>query len=93
MKLNKEVRQYNAYFRTVSLHKRKSCPTCKEKLSGEEEVWSWGEYQDGRWYTVGYFCQCCYHDMVQSRLLNCGYEVYLVGYRGQPLPRWLTLRR
>ncbi len=85
-----KAKHYNAYFRTVSLHRRKSCPTCSEKLSGDE-IWSWGEYQGGKWYTVGYFCQCCYRSIVQHRLLKCGYEVLLIGYQGQPLPMWLTL--
>ena len=85
------MRTMHAYFRTVSLGNRRSCPTCKMKLGFDEEIWSWGDYQTGMWHTVAYFCQGCYRLTVQQRLLNSGYKVFLKGYRDAPLPKWITL--
>ena len=90
-----KVREHNEYFRTVSLGKRKTCPSCKAKLALGESIWSWGEYVRAKWRTVDYFCKECFNSAVRSRLLNhakdCGCKVNLVGYGGTKLPPWLTL--
>ena len=93
-----KVREHNEYFRTVSLSKRKSCQNCGEKLPPNEQIWSWGEYQNGKWYTVQYFCINCwdkgYHNP-KERLIEhrrpCGCIFNLKGKSGRNLPHWLTL--
>lgn len=85
---------HNEYFRTVLLGNRKSCPTCKLKLHSGEKIWSWGEYQRGKWYTVEHFCSQCFYE-VKARLLyhsnQCRCSYNLQGYSGEKLPVWLTL--
>lgn len=85
---------HNVYFRTVSLGNRKSCPSCKVKLPVGEKLWSWGEYQRGKWYTVQHFCSQCFAE-VRARLkghaFQCRCSFNLVGYCGEQLPVWLTL--
>lgn len=100
-------RLHREWFRTV-MGKRKSCPSCKEKLAPGESIWSWGEYTNGKWRTIEHFCKNDWEDKengfdpshkhlgIKSRLLahakDCGCEFELVGYRGEKLPEWLTLR-
>lgn len=90
-----EQRSPNEYFRTVSLGNRKSCPTCKEKLGPMESIWSWGEYQYGKWRTVDHFCKKCFassvHDRLAGHIDSCGCEVNLVGKSGTKLPDWLAI--
>lgn len=63
-----KVRSHNEWFRVVSLGNRKSCPTCHDKLTDGESVWSWGEYHNARWYTVKHFCSQCFVAEVLSLL-------------------------
>ena len=93
-----KVREHSEYFRPVSCGKRKSCPNCGEKLLPGENIWSWGEYNHVRWYTVQYFCKSCFdtpYKGVKQKLLDhsapCGCTFNLVGYRREKLPDWLTL--
>lgn len=97
MPRTKAVREHNEYFRTVLMSNRKSCPNCHEKLHGGS-IWSWGEYQNARWYAVQYFCEQCWDKGSQNpkeRLIAhrgpCGCAFNLVGYHGEKLPGWLTL--
>lgn len=89
-----KVKVHNEYFRTVSLSKRKSCPSCHAKLLPAEQIWSWGNYVSARWYTVQYFCKQCW-DECQQRLIAhaqpCGCTFQLIAYHGDKLPAWLTL--
>ena len=91
-------RVHSEYFRTVSLGKRKSCPSCGEKLLPSESIWSWGEYFRGTWGTVDYFCKQCFDlpyrgvkQRLQAHSDPCGCIFELRGYRGEKLPQWLTL--
>jgi hypothetical protein len=85
---------HHEYFRTVSLGGRKSCPCCKAKLSESEQIWSWGEYQRGKWYTVQHFCRACWVEVenrLQAHAFQCRCSFRLVGYGGEHLPVWLSL--
>jgi hypothetical protein len=85
---------HNEYFRTVALGGRKSCPSCHSRLERGEQVWSWGEYQRAKWYTVQHFCKQCWME-VENKLsvhaFQCRCTFQLVGYRGERLPDWLCL--
>lgn len=83
MKRKAKQRVHNEYFRTVSLGNRKTCPTCKAKLTRslvqpettgpyyqQESIWSWGNYVNARWHTVDYFCRQCFATTVAARLLE-----------------------
>lgn len=88
-------RTHNEWFRTVSLGKRKSCPSCKQKLDKGESIWSWGNYISGKWHTVLHFCKECYGEKCKQELFShrteCGCDFELVGYSGETLPEWLNL--
>lgn len=86
---------HHEWFRPISATK---CPHCKAGTkSNPANVWSWGEYQYGKWRTVHHFCEACFHTSVQAPLLThvkqCGYTITLVGYGGLKLPDWLTLNK
>lgn len=88
------ARQHNEWFRKVS---KPVCPCgASVKRHGIESVWSWGEYICGKWRTVDHFCERCFHTSVFVRVsghtVTCGCMVHLIGYRGEVLPSWLTLK-
>ncbi len=85
-------RIHREWFRPVSLGNRKSCPDCHAKLHNDC-IWSWGEYVNGKWRTIQYFCRGCFPS-IQERLLwhgeGCGCIFELVGYHCL-LPLWISL--
>lgn len=89
---SRKQKTYNAWFRTVSLGNRKSCPECKCKLPPGESIWTWGDYYRVKWHNVTHFCRQCFATKVFSRLYHhlqwfrCGLVV--CAYR-EPLPDWL----
>lgn len=89
-----KTRQHNEWFRQISLSNRKSCPTCRQKLTSGESLWSWGEYVHGKWRTVKHFCYKCFHDEVATLLVShttgCGCEVNLI-CREVSKPEWMRL--
>lgn len=90
----KRQRTHNEYFRSVQAGGRKSCPSCKAKLSFGELIWSWGEYVVGKWRTVTHFCHGCWPEhqaKLTAHRAECGCNFVLVGYQGEQLPTWLTL--
>jgi hypothetical protein len=85
---------HNEYFRSVRLGGRRSCPCCHSKLRSGEQIWSWGEYVRGKWYTVQHFCQQCWGEVenrLQGHAFQCRCSFQLVGYGGEQLPAWLSL--
>lgn len=87
------VKQRKEYFRSVSLGRRKSCPSCHRELDRGESIWSWGEYVHGKWYNITKLCKHCWKERWRDALLvaYANYEIHLHGYRGEELPEWLTL--
>ncbi len=76
-------RVHNEYFRCISL---KHCPICNAR---NVQVWSWGEYVNGKWRTVSHFCNECIQQVIEPRLLahakQCGCTFELKGYAGTKL--------
>jgi hypothetical protein len=84
---------HNEYFRAVSLGGRKSCPHCHSRLAPQEQIWSWGEYQRGKWYTVQHLCRACWPPVLErlrQHAFQCRCTFVLVGYH-TALPAWLCL--
>jgi hypothetical protein len=84
---------HNEYFRTVSLGGRKSCPHCHSQLARGEQVWSWGEYQRGKWHTVQHLCRACWptvQEQLRHHAFQCRCAFVLVGSH-TALPDWLCL--
>lgn len=86
-------RLHREWFRPVLRGNRKSCPSCGEKLRGEQ-IWCHGEYVNAKWRNVEDFCRRCW-DGVRAKLLAhagpCGCQFELVGYH-TGLPWWLSLK-
>ncbi len=87
-------RVHREHIRPVALGGRKSCPSCKAKIT---QFWSWGEYHNGKWRTVQHFCQTCYKADVERKLVShamqCGCTFELVGHDlpNRELPGWIQL--
>ena len=82
----------NMYIRTVSLNNRKSCPTCKDKLNGQN-IFSVGEYQNAKWKTVEHFCRNCFSNFsikVKAFTEKTNREVILKGYQSFSIPDWMS---
>mgnify|MGYP006321306985 FL=1 len=84
----------NIYIRTVSLAKRKSCPTCLQKLDGRL-IFSAGEYVNAKWNTVQHFCKLCFSTNLKKDCeiyeTKTGKEINFVSYQGTKIPEWLKL--
>ena len=95
MASNKQ-RVHREHIRPVALRGRKSCPNCRTKLA-VPQYFSWGEYVRAKWRTVMHFCQTCYKDDVEKKLvthaLQCGCTFELVGHglETRELPGWIQL--
>ena len=87
-------RIHTEYFRIVSLGGRKSCPNCLTKVKAEKSLWSWGEYQYGKWHTVKHFCSACFQSEIQPALIQhadpCGC-MFELRVKSQSVPTWLTV--
>jgi hypothetical protein len=83
-----KVRIHNEWFQPIA---KKTCP-CGERKT---EVFSWGEYVSGKWRTVDHFCQACFVERVQSRLIahagDCGCTFALNARSGYTLPSWIKM--
>lgn len=68
-----------------------TCPCGKRKT----EVFAWGEYVNGKWRTVDHFCQGCFEQRVQLRLVEhaagCGCAFELRSRAGYKIPEWIKL--
>jgi len=84
----------NIYIRSVSLGRRKTCPTCHSKL-GNEKIYSAGEYIGVNWRNVAdYFCISCFDrlkDIINIFQIKNSRKVEILPYRGEEIPTWLTL--
>lgn len=92
MPIKTKQRNHNEWFRIVSLGNRKSCPSCKAKLSSGESLWSWGEYVYAKWRTITHFRKECWpdiRDQLNQHTGDCGCTVTLVVK--DPQPEWMTL--
>jgi hypothetical protein len=83
-----KVRVHNEWFQPIS---KTTCPCGCKKTS----VFSWGEYANGKWRTVDHFCQECFMERVQSRLIahagDCGCTFALVPRSGYSIPSWIKM--
>lgn len=83
----------NIYVRTVSMGKRKSCPSCYHKLLPGEHIWSAGQYIYGLWHTAINFCPHCYQEIVVSELKRYSkrynQHCHIIMYKGEQRPSWM----
>lgn len=85
-----------ASYRTIvgEESRRKSCPSCKERLEKDEWVWSWGEYVNAKWRTVRHFCKHCFPEVrrdLQVHRDDCGCNFNLICKDSIECPSWLRL--
>lgn len=84
----------NIYIRTVSLGKRKSCPTCSLKLN-DRSIYSAGEYINAKWNNIQHFCELCFSTNLKKDCeiyeTKTGKEIKFVSYQGTKIPEWLHL--
>lgn len=82
-----KIRIHNEYFQPLV---KATCP-CGQKKT---QVFAWGEYSRGRWFTVDHFCQQCFSRRVIPRLLNhagdCGCKFHLQARTGYSIPSWIN---
>ncbi len=68
------------------------CPHCKKETI--TPVCAWGEYVNGKWRTVDYFCANCadekFFDRLQSHVNDCGCTVDLCSRCGYSMPAFIT---
>ena len=83
-----KLRVHNEWFQPIS---KKTCP-CGERKT---EVFSWGEYVNGKWRTVDHFCQECFSERVIPRLVShagdCGCTFALNPRSGCTIPSWIKM--
>ena len=81
------MKKVNSYFMPIV---RRKC-----ECGNRGQVYSWGEYHNGKWRTVKHFCQSCYSEVVRNKLhtyMNlheC--EIELRARSGHRIPEWITL--
>jgi hypothetical protein len=82
-------RIHNEWFQPIKM------PTCK---CGQKktQVFSWGEYVNGKWNTVDHFCEQCFESRVLSRLIDharpCGCAFQFNARMGHgPLPNFIKV--
>lgn len=84
------------YARSVVMRGRKSCPDCGTKLLEGEKIYSLGEYEKNKWYTIRHFCFGCYYQVLS---MLSAYEkgqqrpVYMKMYQGEARPRWFKVEK
>ncbi len=81
-------RIHNEWFMPLS---KTSCPCGCKKV----QVFAWGEYHHGKWRTVDHFCQTCFEERVQKRLVQhadpCGCSFQLQARTGYSIPDWIKM--
>lgn len=83
-----KTRVHNEWFQPIS---KTTCPCGCKKV----QVFSWGNYISGKWYTVDHFCQACFLERVIPQLVShakpCGCSFALVPRCGYSIPSWIKM--
>ena len=86
---SKKVCTHHEYFQRLA---ETTCPCGVKKT----EVFSWGEYANGRWRTISYCCEACFTvrvvGLIEAHAGDCGCVFELRPRSGTgPLPGWIKL--
>lgn len=83
-----KVRIHNEWFQPIQ---KTTCP-CGQKKT---DMFAWGEYVNGKWRTMDHFCQSCFVERVQKRLIAhagpCGCVFNLIARNGYSIPSWIQM--